>query len=131
MTGAAMPNAPRCACAPDCPIPYGTCHCGCGAPTPRYTQMRRPRGEIRGQPKLFLRHHQTKVPGRKARLDFMLACNGPSTIETRLAVARDRVRRAETALWRHPHDAALAAAVVARRRERDAILRAMRVRGAA
>jgi DNA invertase Pin-like site-specific DNA recombinase len=42
---------------PDCSIPQGECHCGCGARTPIATRHDRRRGYIKGKHERFLRAH--------------------------------------------------------------------------
>lgn len=41
----------------NCDIPYGTCHCGCGAVTPIATQSSSNRGLIVGKPTMYKEHH--------------------------------------------------------------------------
>jgi hypothetical protein len=72
-----------------------------------------------------VRGHQARVIRRRARLDYVLQCNGPSRIDQRLAIARARVRLAEAALSRDRNNPVLAAALRGRRAERDAVRRAM------
>lgn len=49
---------------PDQPIPYGYCHCGCGQKTRISHVSDASKGWVRGEPRLYLKHHG---PHRRAR----------------------------------------------------------------
>lgn len=46
-----------CDCQDDCPIPYGLCHCECGATTNLAKQTSKTRGLIQGHPVRYLKGH--------------------------------------------------------------------------
>jgi transposase len=60
---------------PDCAIPCGECHCGCGAETAIATRHDRRRGYIKGKPERFLRAHYDRSTEeyRQSHADKMTA----------------------------------------------------------
>jgi hypothetical protein len=48
---------------PNCPIPYGECHCGCRGTTKVATQNNRKYGEVKGQHRRFIKNHHTRKSG--------------------------------------------------------------------
>jgi hypothetical protein len=57
-----MTEQRTCGCEPGCTIPYGTCHCGCGAKTTIARQNHTKQRLTRGEPTWYIRGHA----GRKA-----------------------------------------------------------------
>jgi transcriptional regulator with XRE-family HTH domain len=60
------PDVPRGGCGvpgcadPDCEVPFGLCHCGCGQPTRLVAETSLPRNQVAGAPRLYVRGHQTR-----------------------------------------------------------------------
>jgi hypothetical protein len=52
-----MTQNQSCGCTPECPITWGTCHCGCSTPTRIAPQNSAERGWVRGQPVRYRRGH--------------------------------------------------------------------------
>lgn len=85
-----------CGCSPECAIPYGTCHCGCGEKTWVATQTQRTRGFVKGEPVKYVKGHAGRhvvhqlsdidIPARTAWCGF---CNGKVTIKSRGPAGRD------------------------------------------
>jgi hypothetical protein len=46
----------------ECVVPYGYCHCLCGGKTAIATNTDRYVHKITGQPRIYLRHHQSRKP---------------------------------------------------------------------
>ena len=44
-----------------CEVPYGTCHCGCGGLTNIYLKNNTKSGFIKGEPRLYLLGHHSKL----------------------------------------------------------------------
>jgi hypothetical protein len=60
------PILPLCICGdPDCAIPHGYCHCGCGEATTIPTRNNGPLGYIKGIPKKFIFNHHRKHPRKE------------------------------------------------------------------
>lgn len=58
---------------PDCAIPYGLCHCGCGQPTGIVAATSRTRGWFAGEPKRYILNHHRRgktLPGRDDVSEF-------------------------------------------------------------
>jgi hypothetical protein len=57
MTSPTSPIVPCRYCGPDCAIPFGFCHCGCGEKTKLCTQDTPKDNWIKGQPMKYIQHH--------------------------------------------------------------------------
>jgi hypothetical protein len=53
-------------------IPYGLCRCGCGQKTPLCTKNDRSKGEVKGQPKRFIKGHSQRAQSHRWRSSQML-----------------------------------------------------------
>jgi hypothetical protein len=84
-----------------CPVPYGLCHCGCGAQTTIARQTRSERGAVKGFPALFVAHHTGRATLRERRRDEAVALYETHTYDeiaaitgsNRKTVARDLAAR--------------------------------------
>jgi hypothetical protein len=56
-----MTQTLTCGCTPECAIPYGTCHCGCGVLTRIAPQGSAERGWTKGQPVRYKRGHAPRA----------------------------------------------------------------------
>lgn len=56
---------------PDCTIPYGLCHCGCGERTKPYTSTDRRASRVKGQYALSLQRHTLKRNGGGVAMPFL------------------------------------------------------------
>ncbi len=61
MTTPVSPILPPCHyCGPDCPVPFGLCHCGCGGQVKPCTQDSPKDNWIKGRPMKYIRHHHKR-----------------------------------------------------------------------
>lgn len=56
-----MWNLQICDCSPDCTIPYGYCHCGCGEKTNIIKWSNKPRGDVKGEPRRYINGHGSRI----------------------------------------------------------------------
>lgn len=56
---------------PDCTVPYGLCHCGCGRRTIPYSSTDRRAGRVKGQYGLSLQRHTVKHEGGGVAMPFL------------------------------------------------------------
>jgi hypothetical protein len=80
---------------PGCSIPFGTCHCGCGARTPIAARHDRRRGYIKGKPERFLRAHYDRDREEYRRF------HAAKMTATMNELMSDPQRRADWAYSRH------------------------------
>lgn len=89
---------------------------------------------MKGTPRRYVTGHHLRGrilgPRKQPTVRELTRCPDPFTIQTRLAFAHERVRHAVRLMQAHPGDIAYARALDARRAERDAILRMIRLQRA-
>lgn len=77
-----------CHCSPECPIPAGTCHCGCGQTTKIALRDSPERGHLAGKPLLWALHHSAsrryhglREIDERARTAYCAVCERKVTIK--------------------------------------------------
>ena len=61
-------------CAADCPVEFGTCHCGCGQKTSIAKTSRKERGDIKGRPIKYATGHTSNVGHRPILAEGLCIC---------------------------------------------------------
>jgi Recombination endonuclease VII len=92
-----MESTENCMCTPECTVPYGTCHCGCGQSTPLAAQTRVAFGHVKGKPVQFVKGHAGRKPvheltGIDERMHTAICGKcGPVTVRVHSRNSRDEI----------------------------------------